>query len=87
MGWFPPLVFSIMVQNGISLAWGLTVVGSIFIISIFFLLLCASWENVVEEARAVVLDQKADEGEVMEKAENHDGVNDNGNSSPEGPEK
>jgi len=56
MAWFPPLVFSIMVQSGVSLAWGLTVMGSIFIISIFFLLFCPSWDEVLEESRMVVVD-------------------------------
>lgn len=55
-GWFPPLVFSIMVQNDITLAWALTVVASIFSISIFFLFLCSPWDEIIEEAQTVVVD-------------------------------
>ena len=51
LGWFPPLVFSIMVQNNINMKWALTVVASIFAISIFFLCLCGPWEAILDEAR------------------------------------
>jgi len=51
LGWFPPLIFSIMVQNNINMKWALTAVASIFLISIFFLCLCGSWPEILEEAR------------------------------------
>merc|ERR1712238_267593 len=31
LGWFPPLIFSIMVQNNINMKWALTAVASIFL--------------------------------------------------------
>jgi len=51
LGWFPPLIFSIMVQNNINMKWALTAVASIFLISLFFLCLCGSWPEILEEAR------------------------------------
>ena len=45
-----------MVQNDITLAWALTTVAAIFSISVFFLLLCGSWEEIVEESRTVEVD-------------------------------
>lgn len=56
LGWFPPLVFTIMVQSNISLAWALTVVASIFLISVFFLCMCGPWEKIIEEANLVDID-------------------------------
>eukprot|EP00536_Pseudo-nitzschia_multiseries_P012624 jgi/Psemu1/244750/estExt_Genewise1.C_4920042 len=67
LGWVPPLVFSIMVQAGISLAWALTVMGSIFLISIFFLLLCPPWDEVVKEAQSVVMDFEPENDDSAEK--------------------
>lgn len=51
LGWFPPLIFTIMVQNNVNMKWALTVVASIFLVSIFFLCLCGSWPEILEEAR------------------------------------
>ena len=45
-----------MVQSNISLTWALTVLASIFIISIFFLCLCGPWETILEEVRTVNID-------------------------------
>ena len=65
-GWFPPLVFSIMVQNEVTLAWALTVVASIFSISIFFLLLCGPWEKIVEQAQTLEIDFSPEGQESLE---------------------
>jgi MFS-type transporter involved in bile tolerance (Atg22 family) len=76
-GWFPPMVFSIMVQNNITLAWALTTVAAIFFISIFFLLLCSPWEEIVEQAQTVIVDFSPDseELEIRQDAENKNDEN------------
>jgi len=56
LGWLPPLVFTIMIESDINMAWALTVIASIFGISIFFLCLCGPWEKIVEEAQLAVTD-------------------------------
>jgi len=76
-GWFPPLVFSIMVESNITLAWALTTVAAIFFISIFFLLLCSPWEEIVEQAQIVLVDFSPDseELEIRQDAENKNDEN------------
>jgi len=51
LGWFPPLIFSIIVQKSVNMKWALTAVASIFLISLFFLCLCGPWPEILEEAR------------------------------------
>lgn len=51
LGWFPPLIFTIMVQNSVNMKWALTCVASVLLVSIFFLCLCGSWPEILEEAK------------------------------------
>merc|ERR1712194_670399 len=68
LGWFPPLIFSVMVQNNINMKWVLTAVASIFLISLFFLCLCGSWPEILEEARTTNVEFFDDD----EKEDNND---------------
>lgn len=63
LGWFPPLIFTVMVQNDINMKWALTAVSFTFLISIFFLCLMSSWPEVLEEARTVDVDIFSDDEE------------------------
>lgn len=60
----PPLVYSAMVQSGLSLVWAQTVCGLFFVPGIFFLFFCGSWEKILEEAKTVMVDfQPESDGE------------------------
>mmetsp|Transcript_10757 Transcript_10757/g.22750 ORF Transcript_10757/g.22750 Transcript_10757/m.22750 type:complete len:353 (+) Transcript_10757:835-1893(+) len=53
MGWFPPLCFTLMVEASVNMAWALTVVASIFILSVGFLLCAGTWDEMLEELNTV----------------------------------
>lgn len=54
-----------MIQNDIPLPWALTVVASIFIISVCLLGMCGSWESIIKEANTIEIDIIGAESEVV----------------------
>lgn len=60
MSFAPPLVYSAIVQSGISLAWAQTITGLFFVPGIVFLFFCGSWETILEEAKTVIVDFEPD---------------------------
>jgi hypothetical protein len=69
-----------MIENKIPLPWALTVVASIFVISIGLLSMCGSWESILEEAKTVEIDifGAGSESEVVAgqvNGENGDAIN------------
>jgi len=51
LGWLPPLLFSVLVDNNISQKFGLMAVAAFFIPAIGFLFLTPSWPEVLAEVR------------------------------------
>lgn len=47
--WLPPLIFTLLVEAGVSQSIGVAVCGSFFIIAVGMLSMSASWEEVLEE--------------------------------------
>jgi len=79
LGWLPPLVFTIMIQNDIPLPWALTVVASIFIISVCLLGMCGSWESIIKEANTIEIDIiGAESGVVVDEINGENGNATNG---------
>jgi len=56
-----------MVQNNVNMKWALTVVASIFIVSIFFLCLCGSWPEILEEAKTTNVEMILSIGKYADK--------------------
>mmetsp|Transcript_44967 Transcript_44967/g.109217 ORF Transcript_44967/g.109217 Transcript_44967/m.109217 type:complete len:673 (-) Transcript_44967:2423-4441(-) len=50
LGWLPPLLFSIMNENGIDQKYGVIITTFGFVVSIALLSCTASWDEIVEEA-------------------------------------
>lgn len=49
--WLPPLLFAILVEQGIGAKWGLTVMASFVLVAAFMLKFCAgSWEEILKES-------------------------------------
>lgn len=48
--WLPPLVFSVMIESGISQTWGLVSLTSFMLIAIILLMFVAPWPKVLEES-------------------------------------
>jgi MFS-type transporter involved in bile tolerance (Atg22 family) len=53
-GWLPPLIFTIMVEADITVAWALTATASFFLIAIFCLRLTESWEQILEDSQKLI---------------------------------
>jgi len=54
MGWVPPLIFTIMVEANITVAWALTATASFFFLAVFFLRLTEPWEKILEDSQKVM---------------------------------
>ncbi len=51
LSWFPPLIFSVLVENGVDAKWGMTLMGSFLLISALMLRFGAgSWEEILHES-------------------------------------
>lgn len=53
-GWLPPLLFTVMVENDITIPWALTGTASFFFVAIFFLRLAKSWNVIVAESQVLI---------------------------------
>lgn len=68
LAWFPPLIFSLLVEAGLDQKYGVIAVSGFFTIALIMLSMAAPWEEILEETRnASVVDadnkktQSADE--------------------------
>ena len=51
LSWFPPLIFSVLVENGVDAKWGMTCMGSFVLIAALTLKLGAgTWEEILQES-------------------------------------
>ena len=51
LSWFPPLVFSVLVENGFDAKWGMSFMGSFLLIGAILLKLGAgTWEEILHES-------------------------------------
>lgn len=51
LGWLPPLLFSILVENDVDYKYGVIVTSFGFVVSISLLSCTASWPEIVKEAQ------------------------------------
>jgi hypothetical protein len=51
LGWLPPLLFTLLVQNDISQKYGVVVSSFGFAVAIIFLSCTGTWSEIVEEAQ------------------------------------
>lgn len=49
LGWLPPLIFSFLVQVGVSQKWGVVAVAGFAIIAILIISMFPSWEDVLAD--------------------------------------
>jgi MFS-type transporter involved in bile tolerance (Atg22 family) len=50
----PPLIFTVMIESGINMKWGLMSMIIFFVIAIGFLCLVSPWEEVLKESAKVI---------------------------------
>mmetsp|Transcript_17705 Transcript_17705/g.42651 ORF Transcript_17705/g.42651 Transcript_17705/m.42651 type:complete len:560 (-) Transcript_17705:302-1981(-) len=51
LAWFPPLIFSVAVENGVDVKWGMTIMGSFILVAALLLKLGAgTWEEILRES-------------------------------------
>ena len=60
IGWLPPLVFSILVENDIDHGYGVLVVSAFVLIAVVLLSLAAPWDEIIEEVHKKVEQPGAD---------------------------
>ena len=51
LSWLPPLVFSVLVENGVDAKWGMTFMGSFILLAAILLRLGAgTWDEILHES-------------------------------------
>ena len=54
LGWLPPLVFTAMVEAGVSQTYGIIAVSGFFLAAIAILRCAAPWEDILRESGRLV---------------------------------
>jgi Na+/melibiose symporter-like transporter len=54
LSFLPPLVFTLMIENGVNQKWGLMSLILFFVVAIGFLCLMSSWEDVLKESAKTI---------------------------------
>ncbi len=50
LAWMPPLIFSVLVENGIEAKWGMTCMASFVLLAALLLQLGGTWEEILQES-------------------------------------
>ena len=70
LSWLPPLVFSVLVENGVDAKWGMTFMGSFILLAAILLRLGAgTWDEILHESgRSDLSEQEPTESTTPESA-------------------
>jgi len=52
MGWMPPLVFTLLIENNVAQKYGVIAAAVFFLVATGLLMFTCSWEEIVEEAKS-----------------------------------